>query len=99
MNVIGLGAEEQKSVFRLVSAVLHLGNIRFADQGGKAKVENREGNLLLRRTTFPLSRVWCVWRVWAFIGAVADVAFSPPSQSWTLSPSCCSRTRGSSSTP
>ncbi|ELR11773.1 myosin IF, putative [Acanthamoeba castellanii str. Neff] len=42
MNVIGLGAEEQKSVFRLVSAVLHLGNIRFADQGGKAKVENRE---------------------------------------------------------
>jgi hypothetical protein len=61
MNVIGLGAEEQKSVFRLVSAVLHLGNIRFADQGGKAKVENREGNLLLPlRTTFPLSRAWCV---------------------------------------
>jgi myosin heavy subunit len=43
MNVIGLGAEEQKSVLRLVSAVLHLGNIRFVDQSGKAKVENRNG--------------------------------------------------------
>lgn len=65
MNVIGLGAEEQKSVFRLVSAVLHLGNIRFADQGGKAKVENREGNclLLLLHTTFSRRAPCVVCRV------------------------------------
>jgi myosin-1 len=42
MNVIGLGADEQKSVLRLIAAVLHLGNIRFVNQGSKAQVENRE---------------------------------------------------------
>jgi len=52
MNVIGLGADEQKSVLRLIAAVLHLGNIRFVNQGSKAQVENREGPFCLFSSFF-----------------------------------------------
>jgi hypothetical protein len=67
MNVIGLGAEEQKSVLRLVSAVLHLGNIRFVDQSGKAKVENRNGEALSLTHTHTHSHTTHTprWRIFA----------------------------------
>ncbi|XP_041993696.1 myosin-11-like isoform X2 [Salvia splendens] len=30
MNVVGIGQEEQDSIFRIVASILHLGNVRFA---------------------------------------------------------------------
>jgi myosin-1 len=42
MNVIGLKEEEQAFLFRIVAAVLHLGNIRFVSEGTRTKVQNTD---------------------------------------------------------
>eukprot|EP01102_Stenamoeba_stenopodia_P010428 TRINITY_DN313_c0_g3_i2.p1 TRINITY_DN313_c0_g3~~TRINITY_DN313_c0_g3_i2.p1 ORF type:complete len:1264 (+),score=385.55 TRINITY_DN313_c0_g3_i2:434-4225(+) len=40
MNVIGITAAEQKSIFRLLAAILWLGNIDFTESGDKASVSD-----------------------------------------------------------
>eukprot|EP00808_Paulinella_micropora_P029094 g73973.t1 len=46
MNVIGLGAEWQKLIFSLLSAILHLGNIEMAGSRDKSNVDGKGKNHL-----------------------------------------------------
>lgn len=71
MNVIGLREGEQKAVFRLVAAVLHLGNVRFADVGGKAKVENRDGNYSFQLSVWDPPTQACLHYSAGYCGQVA----------------------------
>ncbi|KAL6052487.1 unconventional myosin-Ia [Balamuthia mandrillaris] len=42
MDVIGLAEEEQNFLFKMVAAVLHLGNLEFEGSGETSKVKNRD---------------------------------------------------------
>jgi myosin heavy subunit len=44
MKVIGFTAEEQHEIFRLVTAILYLGNVQFIDDGkGGSTIADRQG--------------------------------------------------------
>ena len=47
MNIIGITKQEQEDIFRIVAAVLHLGNITFGeDDKGNAVVLDASSNSL-----------------------------------------------------
>jgi myosin heavy subunit len=53
MNVIGIDASEQANIFRLLAAVMWLGNLTFKSQGEKAFVADKAGNIAIcRRNIF-----------------------------------------------
>lgn len=43
MNTIGFSNAEQREIFRIVAAILHLGNIQFHESGNYASVSNKRG--------------------------------------------------------
>ncbi|XP_046839975.1 unconventional myosin-Ie-like [Xenia sp. Carnegie-2017] len=43
MNVVGMSVEKQQNVLEIISAILHLGNIRFVEDNNVSDVENPEG--------------------------------------------------------
>jgi myosin heavy subunit len=48
MKVIGFTAEEQHEIFRLVTAILYLGNVQFVDDGkGGSTIADRQGTRTL----------------------------------------------------
>ncbi|KAI8115492.1 Myosin-IB [Lucilia cuprina] len=42
MTVIDFSAHEQKAVFNIIASVLHLGNVQFDEEEGKAKIKNSD---------------------------------------------------------
>lgn len=46
MNVVGMSVEKQQNVLEIISAILHLGNIRFVEDNNVSDVENPEGKYL-----------------------------------------------------
>lgn len=40
MTVIDFSASEQKEIFHIIASVLHLGNVQFEEEEGKAKIKN-----------------------------------------------------------
>jgi myosin-1 len=40
MDVIGITKQEQENIFSLVAGILWLGNVRFAEQGGRTVIAN-----------------------------------------------------------
>lgn len=38
MTVIDFSAEEQREIFNIIASVLHMGNIGFTEEEGKAKI-------------------------------------------------------------
>ena len=40
MTVIDFSASEQKEIFHIIASVLHLGNVQFIEEEGKAKIKN-----------------------------------------------------------
>lgn len=47
MQVMGISDIERQSILRTVAAVLHIGNISFAEKGNYAYVQDESGNILL----------------------------------------------------
>jgi len=44
MSVIGLDESDQQNILRLVAAILHLGNVTFAEERNFARVEDEQCN-------------------------------------------------------
>lgn len=40
MEVVELSKEEQEEIFSIVASVLHLGNVGFTEEEGKARITN-----------------------------------------------------------
>jgi myosin heavy subunit len=43
MNVIGITQAEQRDIFRILAAILHLGNVQFRESGNYACVSDNRG--------------------------------------------------------
>jgi len=43
MNVIGITSAEQRDIFRILAAILHLGNVQFREDGNYAGVSDSRG--------------------------------------------------------
>ena len=51
MDAVGLDAIKQNTIFQLLSAILHLGNIKFKENGNKAFPANekcKQSNFIIR---------------------------------------------------
>jgi myosin heavy subunit len=44
MNVINISQSDQECIFKLISGILHLGNVTFVTKGNYAQPENMDRN-------------------------------------------------------
>jgi len=57
LNVIGISAQEQDSLFKVLAAILWLGNVDFYEQGDKSIIRDQEGTscFIIMKTCFTAS--------------------------------------------
>jgi myosin-1 len=48
LNVIGVSPQEQDSLFKVIAAILWLGNVDFHEQGDKSTIRDQDGMACLR---------------------------------------------------